>query len=254
MVKIMENPIKMDDLGVPLFLETAICISFESCKVHKFTRLQWSNNTRQASTFLGAETQCTVAAVDEALRNHFPKILRTGTASKTIDLWNGHPTLEQGSTWRHQWSMVFVGAGQWPPVVGWPLVAWLWRWRSFNRGLFFFFIFVLLLHVRGSGGDSFVMFCLDCFEIYNDEQTRCQILSNFCWILQPFQNGEDGQPCALLAAPLRSSTGCRWTLCPAIVLPGSHVSLKGWNLNIMEVSNQSLPVSTYFAEFYITIC
>ena len=24
MVKIMENPIKMDDLGVPLFLETAI--------------------------------------------------------------------------------------------------------------------------------------------------------------------------------------------------------------------------------------
>ena len=26
MVKIMENPIKMDDLGVPLFLETPICI------------------------------------------------------------------------------------------------------------------------------------------------------------------------------------------------------------------------------------
>ena len=25
MVKIMENPIKMDDLGVPLFLETPIC-------------------------------------------------------------------------------------------------------------------------------------------------------------------------------------------------------------------------------------
>ena len=25
MVKIMENPIKMDDLGVPLFLETSIC-------------------------------------------------------------------------------------------------------------------------------------------------------------------------------------------------------------------------------------
>eukprot|EP00434_Breviolum_minutum_P012527 symbB.v1.2.011037.t1/scaffold733.1/size168030/8 len=31
---------------------------------------------------------------------------------------------------------------------------------------------------------------------------------------------EDGQPCALLAAPLRSSSGCRWTLCPAIALPG----------------------------------
>ena len=26
MVKIMENHIKMDDLGVPLFLETCICI------------------------------------------------------------------------------------------------------------------------------------------------------------------------------------------------------------------------------------
>ena len=26
MVKIMENPIKMDDLGVPLFLEIPICI------------------------------------------------------------------------------------------------------------------------------------------------------------------------------------------------------------------------------------
>ncbi len=26
MVKIMENPIKMDDLGVPLFLETPKCI------------------------------------------------------------------------------------------------------------------------------------------------------------------------------------------------------------------------------------
>ena len=28
MVKIMENPIKMDDLGVPLFLETPVCICF----------------------------------------------------------------------------------------------------------------------------------------------------------------------------------------------------------------------------------
>ena len=25
MVKIMENPMKMDDLGIPLFLETPIC-------------------------------------------------------------------------------------------------------------------------------------------------------------------------------------------------------------------------------------
>ena len=30
MVKIMENPIKMDDLGVPLFLETPIFIDFLS--------------------------------------------------------------------------------------------------------------------------------------------------------------------------------------------------------------------------------
>ena len=28
MVKIMENPIKMDDLGLPLFLETSICFYF----------------------------------------------------------------------------------------------------------------------------------------------------------------------------------------------------------------------------------
>ena len=40
MVKIMENPIKMDDLGVPLFLETSItekllkmCLSYYSCIV-----------------------------------------------------------------------------------------------------------------------------------------------------------------------------------------------------------------------------
>ncbi|CAL1162106.1 unnamed protein product [Cladocopium goreaui] len=31
---------------------------------------------------------------------------------------------------------------------------------------------------------------------------------------------EDGQPCALLAAPLRSTRGCRWTLCPGIALRG----------------------------------
>ena len=30
MVKIMENPIKMDDLGVPLFLETPICAMVKS--------------------------------------------------------------------------------------------------------------------------------------------------------------------------------------------------------------------------------
>ena len=28
MVNIMENPIKMDDLGAPLFLETPICLNF----------------------------------------------------------------------------------------------------------------------------------------------------------------------------------------------------------------------------------
>ena len=31
MVKIMENPIKMDDLGVPLFLETPLCCGTPSC-------------------------------------------------------------------------------------------------------------------------------------------------------------------------------------------------------------------------------
>ena len=39
---------------------------------------------------------------------------------------------------------------------------------ALTEDCFFFGIFVLLLHVRGSGGDSFVMFCLDCFEIYNE--------------------------------------------------------------------------------------
>ena len=28
MVKIMENPIKLDDLGIPLFLETPICLLY----------------------------------------------------------------------------------------------------------------------------------------------------------------------------------------------------------------------------------
>ena len=33
---------------------------------------------------------------------------------------------------------------------------------------------------------------------------------------------QDGQPCALLAAPLRSPRGCRWTLCPGIALRGGE--------------------------------
>ena len=37
MVKIMENPIKMDDLGVPLFLETPI----SSMQVFFFGRIGW---------------------------------------------------------------------------------------------------------------------------------------------------------------------------------------------------------------------
>ena len=40
MVKIMENPIKMDDLGVPLFLETSIYIYniyiIDPCKMGSF--------------------------------------------------------------------------------------------------------------------------------------------------------------------------------------------------------------------------
>ena len=37
MVKIMENPIKMDDLGVPLFLETPICI--QKCFSQGFAKI-----------------------------------------------------------------------------------------------------------------------------------------------------------------------------------------------------------------------
>ena len=41
MVKIMENPIKMDDLGVPVFLETPICIETEKLRVKLlFLKLQ----------------------------------------------------------------------------------------------------------------------------------------------------------------------------------------------------------------------
>ena len=38
MVKIMENPIKMDDLGVPLFLETPIYVQFpeRGCSMFQF--------------------------------------------------------------------------------------------------------------------------------------------------------------------------------------------------------------------------
>jgi len=35
MVKIMENPIKMDDLGVPLFLETSIYDSYDTLSLFK---------------------------------------------------------------------------------------------------------------------------------------------------------------------------------------------------------------------------
>ena len=37
MVKIMENPIKMDDLGVPLFLETPKCFLFRFSKMKPHT-------------------------------------------------------------------------------------------------------------------------------------------------------------------------------------------------------------------------
>ncbi len=39
MVKIMENPIKMDDLGVPLFLETPICEQMMRIKSQQSSRV-----------------------------------------------------------------------------------------------------------------------------------------------------------------------------------------------------------------------
>ena len=39
MVKIMENPIKMDDLGVPLFSETPICTYAVSVMNHMLTKV-----------------------------------------------------------------------------------------------------------------------------------------------------------------------------------------------------------------------
>ena len=46
MVKIMENPIKMDDLGVPLFSETSICSEKELSQrfgPRKFSRFRSAN-------------------------------------------------------------------------------------------------------------------------------------------------------------------------------------------------------------------
>ena len=47
MVKIMENPIKMDDLGVSLFLETPICISwYEHLNLRRF--VLWLQTTQNS--------------------------------------------------------------------------------------------------------------------------------------------------------------------------------------------------------------
>ena len=43
---IMENPIKMDDLGVPLFLETPICIQLSAADVWGFL-LEWLAQNHQ---------------------------------------------------------------------------------------------------------------------------------------------------------------------------------------------------------------
>ena len=54
---IMENPIKMDDLGVPLFLETPILIMFPLCWLHV---LHTSNHpTRNETTPTNPELACT---------------------------------------------------------------------------------------------------------------------------------------------------------------------------------------------------
>ena len=39
---IMENPIKMDDLGVPLFLETPMC-----CPTHPFPEATWTSPVKK---------------------------------------------------------------------------------------------------------------------------------------------------------------------------------------------------------------
>ena len=40
MVKKMENPIKMDDLGIPLFLETPISMQNDDFKFRKFKSIE----------------------------------------------------------------------------------------------------------------------------------------------------------------------------------------------------------------------
>ena len=51
MVKIMENPIKMDDLGVPLFLETPKCFFFRFSK-NEATFLRGQDSTGLHFSFL----------------------------------------------------------------------------------------------------------------------------------------------------------------------------------------------------------
>ena len=42
-----------------------------------------------------------------------------------------------------------------------------------------------------------------------------------------FPKPQDGSPVALLGAALRTASGTRWSLCPAIPLKGSLFSLEG---------------------------
>ena len=53
MVNILENPIKMDDLGVPLFSETPICFKWVETTKQLLLRGYDSNSGTRASTIYG---------------------------------------------------------------------------------------------------------------------------------------------------------------------------------------------------------
>jgi hypothetical protein len=117
--------------------------------------------------------------------------------------------------------------GVWPHVVGWKMVAWLRRWSCHHRGLgmcgmcLFWageinapkFMRLGLLGSRNILTLAHLKRTLGNRTIQNHQKPTSD---------DPDDTGapEDGQPCALLAAPLRSTRGCRWTLCPGIALRG----------------------------------
>ena len=67
----MENPIKMDDLGVPLFLETSIYIPQKNLSLHLFTtKTPQRTEAHRANCAKVKWLRSSPAAEPQAFRNH----------------------------------------------------------------------------------------------------------------------------------------------------------------------------------------